>query len=450
MKIYRVGGAVRDELLGRPVADRDFVVVGSTPEEMVAGGLSACRPRLPGIHPSGFGRRIRAGAYRAQKRARLSRFHVPRRARSDPRGGFGPPRPDHQCHGARLRWNADRSLWRRARSARRRPAPRRAGLFGRSAARAACRAFCGPARLRRRPGNRGPDARDRGQRGNRDADARARVAGAIARLDGAAPRAFLCGLAALRSARAAAAGSRRAVRRAAAGRASPRNRHRRPRAAGARLQRRLPATPLPSRYAVLTHDLGKGTTARTDWPRHHRARAERRSSGGSDERAPACAGGVPRSGRPHGSLSRRRSPRRGAASRDAARSAAGGRRPAPPRASGVAVAGLRGRCAVSTRQIRRTLRPRGLDKRRACGSEERRCGGDRARRLPIRRGCLHASARRGSKPCTRGRRRPPHCRRRRSASTAIPSNARESPSRRSARYRTPIPRACRQERSHTR
>ena len=34
-KIYTVGGAVRDELLGLPVQDRDFVVVGATPEEMV-------------------------------------------------------------------------------------------------------------------------------------------------------------------------------------------------------------------------------------------------------------------------------------------------------------------------------------------------------------------------------------------------------------------------------
>ena len=41
MKIYAVGGSVRDELLGRPVADRDWVVVGSTPEEMAARGFRA-------------------------------------------------------------------------------------------------------------------------------------------------------------------------------------------------------------------------------------------------------------------------------------------------------------------------------------------------------------------------------------------------------------------------
>ena len=35
MKVYRVGGSVRDELLGRPVADRDWVVVGATPQALV-------------------------------------------------------------------------------------------------------------------------------------------------------------------------------------------------------------------------------------------------------------------------------------------------------------------------------------------------------------------------------------------------------------------------------
>lgn len=36
MKIYLVGGAVRDKLLGLPVKERDYVVVGSTIEEMLA------------------------------------------------------------------------------------------------------------------------------------------------------------------------------------------------------------------------------------------------------------------------------------------------------------------------------------------------------------------------------------------------------------------------------
>lgn len=34
MQVYLVGGAVRDELLGRPVSERDWVVVGASPEQM--------------------------------------------------------------------------------------------------------------------------------------------------------------------------------------------------------------------------------------------------------------------------------------------------------------------------------------------------------------------------------------------------------------------------------
>ena len=37
LDIYLVGGAVRDQLLDREVKERDWVVVGSTPEEMIAG-----------------------------------------------------------------------------------------------------------------------------------------------------------------------------------------------------------------------------------------------------------------------------------------------------------------------------------------------------------------------------------------------------------------------------
>lgn len=39
MHSYIVGGAVRDQLLGVPVNDHDWVVVGSTPEEMIRGGF---------------------------------------------------------------------------------------------------------------------------------------------------------------------------------------------------------------------------------------------------------------------------------------------------------------------------------------------------------------------------------------------------------------------------
>ncbi|MBI3041266.1 MAG: multifunctional CCA tRNA nucleotidyl transferase/2'3'-cyclic phosphodiesterase/2'nucleotidase/phosphatase [Betaproteobacteria bacterium] len=52
MKIYCVGGAVRDELLGRPVKDRDYVVVGATPEEMVKQGYKPVGRDFPVfLHP---------------------------------------------------------------------------------------------------------------------------------------------------------------------------------------------------------------------------------------------------------------------------------------------------------------------------------------------------------------------------------------------------------------
>jgi len=52
VKIYAVGGAVRDELLGLPVADRDYVVVGSTPEEMVRLGYKPVGKDFPVfLHP---------------------------------------------------------------------------------------------------------------------------------------------------------------------------------------------------------------------------------------------------------------------------------------------------------------------------------------------------------------------------------------------------------------
>jgi tRNA nucleotidyltransferase (CCA-adding enzyme) len=52
LKVYRVGGAVRDELLGLPVTDHDWVVVGSTPEEMTARGFRPVGADFPVfLHP---------------------------------------------------------------------------------------------------------------------------------------------------------------------------------------------------------------------------------------------------------------------------------------------------------------------------------------------------------------------------------------------------------------
>jgi tRNA nucleotidyltransferase (CCA-adding enzyme) len=52
MEIYAVGGAVRDELLGLPVKDRDWVVVGATPQEMLARDFVAVGRDFPVfLHP---------------------------------------------------------------------------------------------------------------------------------------------------------------------------------------------------------------------------------------------------------------------------------------------------------------------------------------------------------------------------------------------------------------
>jgi tRNA nucleotidyltransferase (CCA-adding enzyme) len=52
MQTYLVGGAVRDALLGMPDADRDWVVVGSTPQAMVAAGFTPVGKDFPVfLHP---------------------------------------------------------------------------------------------------------------------------------------------------------------------------------------------------------------------------------------------------------------------------------------------------------------------------------------------------------------------------------------------------------------
>ncbi len=52
IRIYQVGGAVRDRLLGLPVQDRDWVVVGATPEEMRRRGFRQVGRDFPVfLHP---------------------------------------------------------------------------------------------------------------------------------------------------------------------------------------------------------------------------------------------------------------------------------------------------------------------------------------------------------------------------------------------------------------
>ena len=52
MEVYLVGGAVRDKLLNLPVAERDWVVIGATPEEMLAQGYTQVGKDFPVfLHP---------------------------------------------------------------------------------------------------------------------------------------------------------------------------------------------------------------------------------------------------------------------------------------------------------------------------------------------------------------------------------------------------------------
>ena len=52
MQVYLVGGAVRDELLGYPARERDWVVVGATPAELERGGYRAIGREFPVfLHP---------------------------------------------------------------------------------------------------------------------------------------------------------------------------------------------------------------------------------------------------------------------------------------------------------------------------------------------------------------------------------------------------------------
>jgi tRNA nucleotidyltransferase (CCA-adding enzyme) len=52
MKIYLVGGAVRDKLLGLPIKERDWVVVDATPAQMLAAGFRQVGKEFPVfLHP---------------------------------------------------------------------------------------------------------------------------------------------------------------------------------------------------------------------------------------------------------------------------------------------------------------------------------------------------------------------------------------------------------------
>ena len=53
MKVYEVGGAVRDALLGLPINERDWVVVGAAPEDLTTQGFRQVGKDFPVfLHPT--------------------------------------------------------------------------------------------------------------------------------------------------------------------------------------------------------------------------------------------------------------------------------------------------------------------------------------------------------------------------------------------------------------
>lgn len=111
MQIYKVGGAVRDRLLGRPVTDIDWVVVGASSDEMLARGYRPVGADFPVfLHPRRR-RGIRPGAHRAKERARLRRAPLPATSRVTLEEDLTRRRTDHQRHG-RGRTGPGNAFWR--------------------------------------------------------------------------------------------------------------------------------------------------------------------------------------------------------------------------------------------------------------------------------------------------------------------------------------------------
>ncbi len=64
MQVYLVGGAVRDALLNRKVVERDYVVVGATPQEMLSQGYTQVGKDFPGFFTPKNTGRICASSHR--------------------------------------------------------------------------------------------------------------------------------------------------------------------------------------------------------------------------------------------------------------------------------------------------------------------------------------------------------------------------------------------------
>ena len=186
MKRYLVGGAVRDALLGLPVVDRDWVLVGADVDAAGRGRLSGGRratSRCSFIPRRTRSTRSRAPSARPAPGYRGFAFHAgpERHARRGPAA----PRPDDQRDGAGRRRRADRPVRRQVRSREQGLPPCLAGLRRRPGAHPSPGPLRrAPSGLPRRPRDRGPDAADGRGRRSRCPGAGARLARGLARPDG--------------------------------------------------------------------------------------------------------------------------------------------------------------------------------------------------------------------------------------------------------------------------
>ncbi len=98
MKTFLVGGAVRDALLKLPVKDKDWVVVGATPESMLEQGYHQVGRDFPVfLHPDSREEYALARTERKNGKGYTGFYHLVGPGRHAG-AGFTTPRSDDQRH----------------------------------------------------------------------------------------------------------------------------------------------------------------------------------------------------------------------------------------------------------------------------------------------------------------------------------------------------------------
>ena len=111
MTVYRVGGAVRDTLLGFPFSETDWVVVGSTPEALLAEGYTQVGKDFPVfLHPE-----TKEEYALARTERKSGHGYHGFAVHADPsvtlEEDLARRGPHDQCHGRRSRRRDHRPLW---------------------------------------------------------------------------------------------------------------------------------------------------------------------------------------------------------------------------------------------------------------------------------------------------------------------------------------------------